>query len=212
MTETDSNMIEVPNNIEDKFSNSRLRECIEDISGKIYISEDMRVVPPEDSWKPIKVKMTNKVYIVTSGEYSDYHIVGVYSTREKAEQLIKDIQFQREYPNNESVKEWVIDYYLPLDYRFYVTYDSKDDFWDCDFVLPYEHSTEWNYELNKVIVNTKYRDYVRNEEFDPNIEDSEWKGLNPYNIYSVYVNVNTSNYGICCCWVCSTKINNCPSN
>ena len=31
-----------------------------------------------------------KVYIVTRGEYSDYHIVGVFSTQEKAEQFVED--------------------------------------------------------------------------------------------------------------------------
>ena len=28
-----------------------------------------------------------KVYVLTQGEYSDYHIVGVYSTKEKAQEL-----------------------------------------------------------------------------------------------------------------------------
>jgi len=26
-----------------------------------------------------------KIYIVSDGDYSDYHIIGIYSTREKAE-------------------------------------------------------------------------------------------------------------------------------
>jgi hypothetical protein len=35
--------------------------------------------------------MTNgdKVYIVTEGEYSDYHIIAVFATREEAEKLVK---------------------------------------------------------------------------------------------------------------------------
>ena len=31
---------------------------------------------------------TKKVYVVTSGEYSDYHIVGIFDSREKAEEYI----------------------------------------------------------------------------------------------------------------------------
>ena len=36
--------------------------------------------------------MSNKsVFVVTSGCYSDYHIVGIYDTREKADQLVKTL-------------------------------------------------------------------------------------------------------------------------
>jgi hypothetical protein len=31
-----------------------------------------------------------KVFLVTSGSYSDYHVVGVFSTRENAERVIND--------------------------------------------------------------------------------------------------------------------------
>lgn len=33
--------------------------------------------------------MEEKIYIVTSGEYSDYHICAVFSTREKAEEYVQ---------------------------------------------------------------------------------------------------------------------------
>lgn len=33
--------------------------------------------------------MNKKIYIVTEGEYSDYHICAVYSTREKAEEYVQ---------------------------------------------------------------------------------------------------------------------------
>lgn len=31
----------------------------------------------------------NKIYLVTEGEYSDYHIIGAFSTKEKAQSFIK---------------------------------------------------------------------------------------------------------------------------
>ncbi len=31
----------------------------------------------------------NKIYLVTDGEYSDYHIIGVYTTKELAEEAVK---------------------------------------------------------------------------------------------------------------------------
>ena len=44
-----------------------------------------------------------KIYVVTSGEYSDYHIVTVFSTQEKAESFAK--------ARNDKIKHWYDDYY-----------------------------------------------------------------------------------------------------
>jgi hypothetical protein len=41
--------------------------------------------------------MTNSIYILTEGSYSDYHIIGVYSTKElakEAQSLFKDSQIE----------------------------------------------------------------------------------------------------------------------
>jgi hypothetical protein len=41
--------------------------------------------------------MTNSIYILTEGSYSDYHVVGVYSTKELAKEaqfLFKDSQIE----------------------------------------------------------------------------------------------------------------------
>jgi len=44
-----------------------------------------------------------KVFIVTEGEYSDYHIEGVFSTKEKAKQA-KEV-----FASENNITEWVID-------------------------------------------------------------------------------------------------------
>ena len=46
--------------------------------------------------------MAVKAYIVTDGDYSDYHIVGVYSTEEQAEQARLNF-------NADSVETWELD-------------------------------------------------------------------------------------------------------
>lgn len=55
--------------------------------------------------------MSNKVYIVTSGEYSDYRINAVFSTREKAQEFL-DIcnQNQRDLIGSSAeIEEWDLD-------------------------------------------------------------------------------------------------------
>lgn len=47
----------------------------------------------------------NKVYVVTAGEYSDYRIEGVFSSREKAEEYINHSTDQ----DLNGIDEWVLD-------------------------------------------------------------------------------------------------------
>ena len=47
----------------------------------------------------------NKVYVVTAGEYSDYRIEGVFSSREKAEEYIN----HSTNPDLNGIDEWVPD-------------------------------------------------------------------------------------------------------
>lgn len=58
-----------------------------------------------------------KVYVVTSGEYSDYRIVGIYSTEDKAQRVMDadrgDIDLYDEY----RIEEWDID---EIDHSEYV--------------------------------------------------------------------------------------------
>lgn len=55
--------------------------------------------------------MTNQdfVYVVTTGIYSDYHIVGIFTTREKAEEYIDSMMWPSEY----DVDEYALDELQP---------------------------------------------------------------------------------------------------
>jgi hypothetical protein len=66
-----------------------------------------------------------KVYIVTSGCYSDYHIEGVYSTREMAEEYIRAIK-----DDYKGINEWEVDVVVdPIEHgylRWYVRFDGDN--------------------------------------------------------------------------------------
>lgn len=68
--------------------------------------------------------MTTKIYIVTDGDYSDYGIRAVFSTKEKAEEYCKHYQALSKY-NEPQIEEWVMDMDLsPVErglksYRFF---------------------------------------------------------------------------------------------
>ena len=51
----------------------------------------------------------SKVYIVTSGEYSDYHIDAVFTTREKAEQFCAVHNTCERYSNFYNIEEYDVD-------------------------------------------------------------------------------------------------------
>ena len=54
--------------------------------------------------------MANIIYAVERGEYSDYRICGLFSTKEKAEEYIKLIEWAEEKTYDEpSIAEWTID-------------------------------------------------------------------------------------------------------
>lgn len=76
------------------------------------------------------------LYVVTEGEYSDYHIVGIYSTKEQAEKVKKYHSGWWDYPD---IEEWELDGNVPEDiesmreyYRVthYIDQWLKDS-WDC---------------------------------------------------------------------------------
>jgi hypothetical protein len=56
--------------------------------------------------------MSDKIYIITAGDYSDYHIVTVFSTKELAEAYIE---------------------------RWGKGYDARIEEWNVDGVNPYQH-------------------------------------------------------------------------
>lgn len=71
-----------------------------------------------------------KVYIVTSGDYDDYQIDEVFSTKEKAEEYIEC------FGDGCRIEEYNLD--NPIEH--------KENIWDVDFKLG-------GYELNKCVVN-----------------------------------------------------------
>lgn len=51
----------------------------------------------------------SKVYIVTDGEYSDYHIEACFSTKKKAQQYIKNAKKVKESCYDPNIEEWELD-------------------------------------------------------------------------------------------------------
>lgn len=98
-----------------------------------------------------------KVYVVTSGEYSDYHIDGMFSTEELAQKFIDS--FKRHEYTEMDIEEWELDVhkdalsqgYLP----FRVSMRQNGDVMSCEHEdssygfhseTPRDsfHSTVWN--------------------------------------------------------------------
>lgn len=72
------------------------------------------------------------VYVVTSGEYSDYHIDAIFSTKEKAEEYIKiHARYnQGYYSDRAGIEEWEMDKNnsIPTMRAEYYTVSQKIDF------------------------------------------------------------------------------------
>lgn len=51
----------------------------------------------------------SKVYIVTSGEYSDYHIDSCFSTKQKAQEFIKNAEKIEKFWDVPRIEEWDLD-------------------------------------------------------------------------------------------------------
>ncbi len=68
-------------------------------------------------------EVLKKVYIVTTGEYSDYHIVAAFSKKEKAEQFLEFIEANKKYVYDRyRIEELVLDKtgdLLERGYRWY---------------------------------------------------------------------------------------------
>lgn len=54
-----------------------------------------------------------KVYVVTQGEYSDYHIIGVYSTKEKAQELYDAMRKSGTYWDEPHIEDYELDELTP---------------------------------------------------------------------------------------------------
>lgn len=64
----------------------------------------------------------DKVYAVSSGEYSDYHIDCVFRTKEEAEGWIS----KRWSPNDYAIEEWEFDTYNPAQLTGFTIYMDAD--------------------------------------------------------------------------------------
>lgn len=53
--------------------------------------------------------MSEKIYIVTDGCYSDYHIEACFSTKEKAKEYIKNTKIAEKTRDTFNIEEWIID-------------------------------------------------------------------------------------------------------
>jgi hypothetical protein len=54
-----------------------------------------------------------KVYVLTQGEYSDYHIIGVYSTKEKAQEVCDAMQASRTFWDKPQIEDYELDELSP---------------------------------------------------------------------------------------------------
>lgn len=64
----------------------------------------------------------DKIYAVSSGEYSDYHIDCVFRTKEEAEGWIS----KRWSPNDYTIEEWAFDTYNPAQLAGFTVYMDVD--------------------------------------------------------------------------------------
>ena len=64
----------------------------------------------EEAKAALKMLCENKLFVVTAGEYSDYHIEAICSTRENAEKIVEAIKGAKE---DGRIEEWILD--EPLD-------------------------------------------------------------------------------------------------
>ena len=50
-----------------------------------------------------------KVYVVEEGEYSGRYVVGVFSTKEKANEYVEMLEFTDDYDESYTIHEWEVD-------------------------------------------------------------------------------------------------------
>lgn len=94
------------------------------------------------------------VYIVTSGEYSDYGINAVFSTEEKAKEYIAQFNDKGTYPRPYFINEYIIDDTSKMKGKPYkvemlkngnvVIVEHKDDVIDDDDIWAYEGKLHWH--------------------------------------------------------------------
>lgn len=78
------------------------------------------------------------VFLLTSGEYSDYRVVGVFSTRDKAEAAVPF------YPSRPEVEEYVLDVPMHPGWHFWtISMDEEGDCFYCSNDDPRLETSEY---------------------------------------------------------------------
>lgn len=85
--------------------------------------------------------MMDKVWIVTEGSYSDYHIVAVFSSEEKAKEYVETYGEEDSYSLGDVIEEWDVDVVddLPKGMKYYKVYYTPRE---CKITLYLQSPTE----------------------------------------------------------------------
>ena len=93
-----------------------------------------------------------KVYVITKGSYSDYHIVGVTTGKDVAERIVKRFSNEFEYAHIEEYYTDTWDDILKNGSLYNVSERESGEVFVCE-VNDYDVSENWS-ERNKVVVHT----------------------------------------------------------
>ena len=107
-----------------------------------------------------------KAYIITKGEYSDYHICAVTLDKDKAEQLKK--LFTNDW-HDTYVEEFEIDEHFPIDYPYFIVEKYSDrievkEIQTGDYACEYDYGVVRHYDsrgLYSVCVKAKDKDHAK---------------------------------------------------
>ena len=96
-----------------------------------------------------------KIYVITAGEYSDYQIVGVATTKEMADVIVSKHNLYDEW-DEAQIEEYDTDVYEPLR-----TNDQWDVWkslneWTGQWEIECKKNTHISEEVNKISVDTHY--------------------------------------------------------
>ena len=112
------------------------------------------------------------IYILTEGDYSDYHIIGAYTTRELAEKaqflhqysMIEEFDLDRVYEHPPGMKAWTVIVLNDREDPFYCHQSEPDD------EIPYEkYDKTYTGELS-----AHYRVWAEDQEHALKIAQDKW--------------------------------------
>jgi hypothetical protein len=125
-----------------------------------------------------------KIYVVTSGEYSDYHVVAIFSNKDVAEKFNKDMLIEEN-----KIEEWELDnvpefpvglypYHVEMKYDGHVVNinrQSMEYFQEYDYVSDYGYKEKINTMTAKILAkDEKHAIKIANEKRAQMIANNEW--------------------------------------